>query len=206
MLVTHSRSGGMGWTVAMKNPRIRAVVSYEPGSGFVFPGGEVPPAMPSATGPLEGIAVPKDELAKLTRIPIDVCYRDNIPIEPSKHFGEDNWRVRLAMARLWTEVINRHGGNATLVHLPDTGVRGNAHFPSAELNNFQIADLMSAYLAKIGLDWPRVRRQSASAKRRKPLWAGQRPRHASVRLVVSSTARLRCAVVLSGRDRSTVLA
>ncbi len=152
VLVTHSHSGGLGWTVAMKNARVRAIVSYEPGSGFVFPEGEVPPPMPSATGALEGIAVPMSEFAKLTRIPIVVYYGDNIPSEPSKHFGEDNWRVRLAMARRWTEALNRHGGNATLVHLPDLGIRGNTHFPFSDLNNVQIAELMSAYLAKNGLD------------------------------------------------------
>src|SRR5882672_10739630 len=98
--------------------------------------------MPSATGPLEGVAVPKAEFAKPTRISIVVYYGDNIPIEPSANFGEDNWRVRLAMARLWTQAINRHGGNATLVHLPDIGIRGNTHFPFADLDNVQIADLM----------------------------------------------------------------
>jgi hypothetical protein len=152
VLVTHSHSGGLGWTVAMKNPKVRAIVSYEPGSGFVFPEGEVPPPMPSLTGPLEGIAVPKEEFAKLTRIPIIVYYGDNIPKEPSKNFGEDNWRVRLAMAKVWTETINRHGGDATLVHLPEIGIRGNTHFPFADLNNVQIADLMAGFLARKGLD------------------------------------------------------
>ena len=152
VLVTHSHSGGLGWTVAMKNPRVQAVVSFEPGSGFVFPDGELPPAMPSATGPLEGVAVPLVEFSKLTRIPIVVYYGDNIPTEPTKDFGADNWRVRLAMARLWVEAINRHGGKATLVHLPDIGIRGNTHFPFADLNNVQIADLMSAYLAENKLD------------------------------------------------------
>jgi len=152
VLVTHSHSGGLGLTVAMKNPKVRAIVSYEPGSGFVFPEGEVPPPMPSLTGLLEGIAVPKEEFAKLTRIPIVVYYGDNIPEEPSKNFGEDNWRVRLAMAKLRTETINRHGGDATLVHLPEIGIRGNAHFPFADLNNVQIADLMAGFLARKGLD------------------------------------------------------
>jgi hypothetical protein len=154
VLVTHSHSGGLGWTVAMKNPHVRAVVAYEPGSGFVFPEGELPPPMPSATGPLEGVAVPMIEFVALTRIPIVVYYGDNIPTEPSKDFGEDNWRVRLAMAKLWTEAINRHGGKATLVHLPDIGIRGNTHFPFADLNNVQIADLLSAFLARNGLDQP----------------------------------------------------
>jgi hypothetical protein len=152
VLVTHSHSGGLGWTVAMKNPKVRAIVSYEPGSGFVFPEGEVPPPMPSLTGALEGIAVSKEEFAKLTRIPIVVYYGDNIPTEPSKNFGEDNWRVRLAMAKLWTEAINRHGGDATLVHLPGVGIRGNTHFPFADLNNLQIADLMAGFLERKRLD------------------------------------------------------
>ena len=39
-----------------------------------------------------------------------------------------------------------------LVHLPEIGIRGNTHFPSSDLNNVQIADLMSEYLKKKGLD------------------------------------------------------
>lgn len=152
VLVTHSHSGGLGWTVAMKNPNVRAIVSYEPGSNFVFPEGEVPPPMPSAAGPLEAVAVPIAQFLKLTRIPIVVYYGDNIPDEPSGNFGEDNWRVRLAMARLWTEAINRHGGDATLVHLPEIGIRGNTHFPFSDVNNVEIADLMSDFLARKKLD------------------------------------------------------
>ena len=136
----------------MKNPNVRALVSYEPGSGFVFPEGEVPPPMPSATGPLEGVGVPMAQFLKLTRIPIVVYYGDNIPDEPSKNFGEDNWRVRLAMAKLWTQAINRHGGDATLVHLPEIGIRGNTHFPFSDVNNVEIANLMSEFLARKGFD------------------------------------------------------
>jgi len=96
--------------------------------------------------------VPMAQFLKLTRIPIVVYYSDNIPSEPSKNFGQDNWRVRLAMARLWTAAVNRHGGDATLVHLPDIGIRGNTHFPFSDLNNVQIADLMSGFLARKGID------------------------------------------------------
>ena len=41
ILVTHSHSGGFGWLTAINNPRVKAIASYEPGSGFVFPEGEV---------------------------------------------------------------------------------------------------------------------------------------------------------------------
>ena len=152
VLVTHSHSGGMGWLAAMKNPRIRAVVSYEPGSGFVFPQGELPPPMASSAGPLEPVAIPLSEFMKLTRIPIVIYYGDNIPTEPVAYPGQDNWRVRLAMARLWADAINRHGGDAKVVHLPEVGIRGNTHFPFSDLNNVQIADLMSRFLAEKHLD------------------------------------------------------
>jgi hypothetical protein len=152
ILVTHSQSGGPGWITAMKNPKVRAIVAYEPGSGFVFPEGEVPAPMPSAMGALEGVAVPLAEFQKLTRIPIVVYYGDNIPEQPTTSPTEDNWRVRLAMARLWRDAVNRHGGDVTLVHLPEIGIRGNTHFPFSDLNNAQIADLMSEFLKKKGLD------------------------------------------------------
>jgi hypothetical protein len=152
ILVTHSQSGGPGWLTAIKNRNVRAIVAYEPGSGFVFPEGEVPPPMPSAAGTLEGVAVPAAEFIKLTRIPIVVYFGDNIPEQPTASPGEDNWRVRLAMARLWRDAVNRHGGNVTLVHLPEIGIRGNTHFAFSDLNNLQIADLMAQFLKRKGLD------------------------------------------------------
>ena len=38
------------------------------------------------------------------------------------------------------EVVNAEGGNATLVHLPETGIRGNTPFPMPDINNVQIAN------------------------------------------------------------------
>lgn len=152
ILVTHSHSGGMGWLSAMKNPRIRAIVAYEPGSGFVFPEGELPAAMASSAGALEAVAVPRSKFMKLTKIPIIIYYGDFIPQEPMANPGQDGWRVRLAMAKLWAEAVNRHGGDAKVVHLPEIGIRGNTHFPFSDLNNVQIADLMSKFLADKQLD------------------------------------------------------
>ncbi|WP_181790953.1 MULTISPECIES: alpha/beta fold hydrolase [Myxococcus] len=152
ILVTHSQGGGPGWWVAMRNPKVRAVVSYEPGSGFVFPEGEVPPPMPSLTGPLEARGVPLSQFMPLTRVPIVMFFGDNIPEGPSPNPGQDNWRVRLAMARLWRDAVNRHGGDVTLVHLPELGVRGNTHFPFSDTNNVEIADLLSRFLADKNLD------------------------------------------------------
>ena len=152
ILVTHSHSGGMGWRTAIRSRNVRAIVSYEPGSNFAFPEGEVPPPMPSSAGPLEAVGVPLSDFMKLTKIPIVIYYGDYIPEQPSANPGQDQWRVRLAMARLWRDAVNRRGGDVTVVHLPETGIRGNTHFPFSDLNNLEIADLMYKFLEKKGLN------------------------------------------------------
>jgi hypothetical protein len=152
ILVTHSHSGGMGWVTATKNQNIKAIVAYEPGTGFLFPEGEVPPAMQSSGGTLQAVAVPLKEFMKLTKIPIVMFYGDNIPDEPTAVPGQDFWRVRLAMARLWRDKLNGQGGDVKLVHLPKIGIHGNTHFAFSDLNNLQIADLLSEFLAEKGLD------------------------------------------------------
>jgi hypothetical protein len=154
ILLTHSQSGGPGWQTAMDNPNVRAIVSFEPGSSFAFPEGEVPAPMPSSSGDLIARQVPVEEFRQLARLPILLIYGDNIPEEPTELIGRDSWRVRLAMARKWAEAVKRYGGDVELVHLPAIGIEGNTHFPFSDLNNVQIADLVSDFLARKGLDGP----------------------------------------------------
>lgn len=146
ILVSHSHSGGMGWATAIKNQNIKAIVSYEPGSGFVFPEGEVPAPIPMAGGTLTAIGVPMSDFVKLTKIPIIIYYGDFIPEKPMDNPGQDGWRARLEIARLWRDAVNRHGGDVTVIHLPEIGIKGNTHFPFSDLNNIEIADLMSKWL------------------------------------------------------------
>ncbi len=152
ILVTHSHSGGMGWKTALKNANVKAIVSYEPGSGFLFPEGEVPSPIASSAGALEAIGIPKKDFMLLTKIPIVIYYGDNIPESPSANPGADGWRARLAMARLWRDTVNKYGGDVIVVHLPEVGLKGNTHFPFSDLNNIQVADLMSKWLKDKGLD------------------------------------------------------
>jgi hypothetical protein len=152
ILLTHSQAGGPGWLTAIKNKNVKAIVAFEPGSNFIFPEGEVPSDMPSAFDTLKGVPVPMSEFAALTKIPIIIFYGDNIPDEPTKMPAQDSWRVRLAMARSWRDTVNRHGGDVTLVHLPEIGIKGNTHFPFSDLNNLEIADLLSKFLKEKHLD------------------------------------------------------
>lgn len=152
ILVTHSQGGGVGWIIAIKSQNVRAIIAYEPGSGFVFPKDEIPSPMPSSGGPLEAVGVPISDFMKLTKIPIVIYYGDNIPEQPSANPGQDFWRVRLAMAKLWADAVNRLGGDVTIVHLPEIGIHGNTHFPFSDLNNVEVADLLSKFLEEKGLD------------------------------------------------------
>jgi hypothetical protein len=152
ILVTHSHSGGMGWATAIKNQNIKAIVSYEPGSGFVFPEGEVPEPIAMVGGSLAPVKVSLSDFMKLAKIPIIIYYGDNIPDEPISNPGQDGWRARLEMARLWRDCVNKHGGDVTVVHLPEIGIKGNTHFPFSDLNNIEIADLMSKWLKEKVLD------------------------------------------------------
>jgi pimeloyl-ACP methyl ester carboxylesterase len=152
ILVTHSHAGGFGWLTQIRNRSVRGVVSLEPGSGFVFPDGEVPDPMPSSNGTLEGVAIPFEQFEELTKVPVVVYYGDNIPTEPTDIAGRDNWRVRQDMARIWVDAINRHGGDATFVSLPERGIRGNTHFAFMDMNNTEIADQIAVFLAEKGLD------------------------------------------------------
>lgn len=152
ILVTHSQSGGMGWLTALKNQHVRAIVSYEPMSNFVFPEGEVPQAIPYLGGTLKATSVSFSDFEKLTKIPIVMYYGDYIPDKPVENPGQEQWRAALVMAKKWKEVVNRHGGDVTLVHLPEIGIKGNTHFPMSDLNNAVTADLMADWLKERKLD------------------------------------------------------
>jgi len=93
-----------------------------------------------------------EDFMKLTKIPIILYYGDNIPATANNNPGQDGWRVRLEMAKLWRDAVNQHGGDVTILHLPEIGIYGNTHFPFSDLNNLAIADLMSQFLNEKGLD------------------------------------------------------
>ena len=154
VLITHSASGVPGWYTALKNPNVKAIVSYEPGNGYPFPEGEKLPEPVAFNNGNKApfTTIPLAEFNKLTKIPIIIYFGDNIPDEPSVNPGQDQWRVFMKTAQLWAEVVNRHGGDVTVVHLPKLGIKGNTHFPFSDLNNLEVADQLSSFLREKKLD------------------------------------------------------
>jgi hypothetical protein len=158
IMLTHSSTGIRGWLTATKSDRVAAIVSYEPGE-YVFPEGELPPPIPMADGTEDspGVEIPLADFMKLTRFPIQMNWGDYIPhdvdpINVGPRATLDNRRRNLVRSKLMAAAINRHGGDAEVLVLPEIGITGNTHFPMLDLNNVEIADLLSAFLKAKGLD------------------------------------------------------
>lgn len=83
---------------------------------------------------------------ELTKKPIAIYFGDYIPESNATTLGGSNWEVRLKMAREFVSAINRHGGDATLVLLPEIGIYGNSHFLMQELNNDVIANHVAQWI------------------------------------------------------------
>jgi hypothetical protein len=158
VMLTHSSTGIRGWIAATKSTDVAAIISYEPGHA-VFPEDEMPPDILRADGTRikPGNPIPMADFLKLTKFPIQILWGDNIPSQMSDlntgpRLTLDNRRVNVMKAKLMVEAINRHGGKATNVMLPEIGIKGNTHFPMLDLNNRAIADLLAKYLHQHGLD------------------------------------------------------
>ena len=67
------------------------------------------------------------------------------------HWASQRWIERIHMAQAFADCVNRHGGDASVVRLPDIGIRGNSHFAFAEANNVEIADVLENWLVEKGL-------------------------------------------------------
>lgn len=156
ILVTHSNSGQYGWSTAIAAPEmVKAIVAYEPGA-FAFPENEIPEEVPAGVELVNETQAPQPvsmgEFMRLTKIPIMVVYGDNIATQSSDIFNSEVWRVASLRAKQFVDAVNRHGGDARLVILPQLGIYGNTHAPFADLNNREIMAQLEKFLNEKGLD------------------------------------------------------
>jgi hypothetical protein len=139
--LTNSAGGLRALLTAMKSSNVVAIVAYE-NVGYVYPQGQGPGTSPGPFGPIE---VPLEEFRKLTRIPMQMVWGDNVD-------KSDRYRPTLEESRRFVSLINEHGGKAELLLLPEAGLVGNTHIPFADLNNVAVADLLSKFLREQRLD------------------------------------------------------
>ena len=119
---------------AIKSDNIKAIVMYE-NVGYVFPEGEGPDLEPGPFGPVE---VPLADFRKLTRVPMQAVWGDNVDKSAS-------YSAALEQAKRFVEVVNKHGGKAEILMLRDAGLTGNTHIPFADMNNVAVADLLRSF-------------------------------------------------------------
>lgn len=140
--VTNSAGGLRAIMTGLKTDNMAGIVMYE-NVGYVYPEGEGPEgARPNGFGP---IIVPLERFKKLTKFPMQIVWGDHVDKAPS-------YTNSLKLARLFVEKVNKYGGKAEILILTDAGLHGNTHIPFADMNNVAVADLMSKFLAKNGLD------------------------------------------------------
>jgi len=139
--LTNSAGGLRALLTALKSDNIKGIVAYE-NVGYIFPQGEGPGGPQGPFGPVE---VPLEEFRKLTRIPLQVVWGDNVD-------KSDNYTAALVQSRRFVELINKYGGSAELLMLRDAGLTGNTHIPFADMNNVEVANLLSEFLSAHGLD------------------------------------------------------
>ena len=151
ILMSHSQGVMHTWKILPKTHNVKAVVALEGGGYFSFPTDEPHPKTDAEEG-LEYIMVSPDTFKAFTQMPMLLIYGDNIPTKHHNIYELDVWRIRLDLARQWAEAVNRRGGDVTVVHLPEIGIKGNTHFPMSDLNNVEIADIISHWLHEKGMD------------------------------------------------------
>ena len=156
ILLTHSHSGQYGWATAMEVPeRVKAVVAYEP-AGFPFPDTGVPEDIPSEVAIVNEQTAPQlyplEDFLNLTKMPILIVFGDNIKENETISYPDEFWRVLRNRAYQFVDAVNRHGGDAQVVELPQIGITGNTHFMFADLNNIDIANHLSNFLNEKSLD------------------------------------------------------
>ncbi len=128
--ITHSQGGRVGWQTEAAD--IAAIVAVEPGG--------VP-------------EIGSEEYRKFldAKVPILFLFGDYIENGPEDIRSTGFWQADLKQCRDFAEKYGADGGQAKVISLPDEGIHGNSHFMFEEMNNAQIADLISAWLAGCGI-------------------------------------------------------
>ena len=75
----------------------------------------------------------------LAKAPTLVIFGDNL---------NGSWLNAYSNCQQYAAAIKAAGGDITFVHLPDIGIRGNSHMMMIDMNNLQVADVITDWVAK----------------------------------------------------------
>ncbi|ADB38771.1 hypothetical protein [Spirosoma linguale] len=124
VLISHSQSGRFPLEVALIDSAysadIKALVLVEPGG-----------TVDSYTD---------RQIKTLTRLPILVVFGDNLRVETG--VPGHSWQTAYEAYNRFVDRVNKAGGRAKMMYLPELGIKGNSHMIMQDKNNLQIADLI----------------------------------------------------------------
>lgn len=127
VLLTHSQSGLFGVEAALvNNAGIKGLLLVEPGSC----------ALTEATDA---------QIKMLAKIPTLVVYGDHLGDVPTGVPGF-SWQTAYESCQAFISQVNKAGGNAKMLYLPEAGIPGNSHMIMQDTNSLEIADLMMKWL------------------------------------------------------------
>ena len=127
VLVSHSQSGRFPIESALVNPAgIKAVVMLEPGG--------------------TGAEFSDEQVAKLVTKPLLVIFGDNLENETG--ISGHSWKTYFDGWRQFVDRLNKAGGKAQIIYLPNLGIDGNSHMLMQDENNREIADIILRWLAE----------------------------------------------------------
>lgn len=122
VLMGHSESGFFPEEAALIDPSgIKGIISIE---------------MPCR-------ALSPAEIQKLAKIPSLFVFGDHLADVSG---GPVNWQQSLDGCKALVEQLQKAGGDATMMHLPEMGIKGNSHMLMQDRNSDQVADLVIAWL------------------------------------------------------------
>ena len=78
---------------------------------------------------------------KHLKMPILVLYGDNVDMAP-------RWAPRLKGCREFVQAVNKAGGKAELVVLPDVGIRGSSHMLMQDKNSLEVAEWLAGWIRR----------------------------------------------------------
>jgi len=125
VLMGHSESGFFPEQAALINPKgIKGVISIEMGCVTDFGA---------------------QQLATLAKIPTLIMFGDHLGDVSG---GPANWAQSFDTCKTFVDQLNKAGGNATMMHLPALGIKGNSHMLMQDKNSDRLADLVIDWIDK----------------------------------------------------------
>ncbi|WP_316848887.1 alpha/beta hydrolase family protein [Pedobacter agri] len=123
----HSQSGDFPVNAALLSTEgIKGAVIVEPSSPFSYS---------------------DEEIKKMSKMPMLVIFGDYLD---TKSEGSNfTWEMSYNAWKILVERVNKVGGNAKMLHLPEIGIKGNSHMIMQDDNNLEIADIILKWIASL---------------------------------------------------------